>query len=147
MPGLCGEEIAGFALPYDPPSHNRSCLGLFIAPTIGILVFVIGLVVIGIENSDDFWLLVVFGALLGAYPATVVIGLPAYFLLRGRVPPTAFISIFVGVLVGAAPALFWNLWFEKELVFLAAIAGAAGGFAFWLVAHREIEADSPEAPS
>lgn len=99
-------------------------------------------------------------ALLGAYPQTLVFGVPAFFILRPRVKPSALSCGVTGALVAIVPWLLLNLmmgglntptageelpiqekqptWFGlvgllTSLGWLAA-AGAFAGVAFWAIA-------------
>ena len=98
-------------------------------------------------------------AVFGAYPFTLVLGLPAYLLLRHHIKPTIINCMAVGSAVVVLPALIISMmpsgvtqssvggraiivdgqrtlygWqtFAESLLHLAAY-GAVGGFVFWLI--------------
>jgi len=58
---------------------------------------------------------------------------------------TAILCSAIGALLGNAPFLFWRLWgaehlgLDLEVVAMSFVCGAIGGFAFWLVARRELD--------
>jgi hypothetical protein len=85
-------------------------------------------------------------ALLGAYPATVALGLPIYLALRGRVRATLLRCALIAALVGLVPLFVWRLVTpngppDMKAVLLVALSGAFGGIVFWLVAHEEINGE------
>lgn len=98
-------------------------------------------------------------AIFGAYPATLLFGLPAYFLLRSRLRPRAWICAFIGAVVAAAPfsllsllstpdyaysggqvtvmdgrITFWGYVQRGRFVGMIGLFGALAGFLFWLIA-------------
>lgn len=89
----------------------------------------------------------VFGLLVFALPATVLLGLPLYLVLRRRVRLTVITAASAGAVVGAAPALLMNLALLSQglarnaaevlaLPLLATAPGALGGLVFWAVVAR-----------
>lgn len=89
---------------------------------------------------------------------TLIFGLPAYVVLRSRLPSAWWVPVMVGFSIGAAPALLliaigtpdyassggvitvqdgvrtWAGWQEAVTFgFMAGLPGAAGGLAFWAV--------------
>jgi hypothetical protein len=143
-------------LAYEPTRHGRSCLGLIAAATVGTLFFFGEIIILSgtsrydaIELFGGLSALLWLSMLLGAGPATVLVGLPIYFALRGRVRATLLLCCVIGAIVGVLPLLAWRAiagdwagaaftW--QDIVALAspATAGAAGGAAFWLIAHHEL---------
>ena len=134
-------------LPYEPAQHGRSCLGLLLAGAVATLVFGAGFSAVA-AGSDDDWLDVtviafLFGAMLGALPATFILGFPSYFFLRGRGRIKVGQCLGAGAIIGFVTTAVWQMpawpWFA-----LGAASGAAGGLAFWWCAHKEIERDTVE---
>lgn len=104
-------------------------------------------------------------ALVGAYPTTLLFGVPAFLVLRRRLPPTALGCSLVGAAVAALPWLLLGLhpafdtgnsaidgratlidgrttlwgWFVwAQLVGTIAGMGAVGGAVFWLVGAARV---------
>ena len=128
---------------YEPIQHNRSCLGLLLAPVAGTMVFFVGLSFSEAESVGEvvgsLVGLVAVSLLLGAGPVTVLLGIPLYLLLRRRVRPTPLVCGAFGALLGVVPAVFWGFALDWWVTTLAAFAGAVGGIVFWWTAHDEIE--------
>ena len=108
---------------------------------------------------ERFWRSALAFAIFGAYPTTVVLGVPAYFLLRRHFNPKVINCSLTGALVAALPWLILSSlsnpdsasidgratvingsktaygWLT-ELAFVGQIAafGAIGGALFWLIA-------------
>jgi len=103
-------------------------------------------------------------ALFGAYPAALVLGVPALLALRGRVRASPLNCAVTGAVVASLPwlllglisspdfassdghttvqdgAMTWWGWVELfEFVGAIALAGAAGGIVFWAVAAAGAE--------
>ena len=130
---------------YEPTEHTRSCLGLLLAPTVGTLIFLLGLAVLQFQSADTLFggmvAGLIFSMLAGAGPITLLLGLPLYFVLRGRIRATPLICASIGSVLGIIPALGWGFAFDPRLAILAAVAGAIGGLTFWWAARRELEQD------
>ena len=134
----------------QPPAW-RLLLGLVLAPLLPAVLFSL------IESGDlgSVWLAAVFGG----YPAAIVLGIPAYLLLRNRVEPRVGTLMLVGGLIAMAPWLLLSLvsgadqaavgncvtvidgrrtWcgYLSMIDMLARIFayGAIGGLAFWICA-------------
>lgn len=98
-------------------------------------------------------------AIFGAYPPTIILGLPLYLALKERLQPTVLNCAGVGAVTAALPSLVLNLlanptyaysgghvthsngmrtlwgWFDLATgVGWMALVGALTGAAFWLVA-------------
>jgi hypothetical protein len=108
-------------------------------------------------------------ALVGAYPTTLLFGVPAFLTLRRKLPSTALSCLLIGAAVAAVPWLLlgllgpaggdaaidgrairidgrttlwgWLVW--ARLVAVIAGAGAVGGAVFWLVGAARV----PQRPS
>lgn len=83
-------------------------------------------------------------AIIGAYPATLLIGLPALLVLRGRLAPTFPTVSLVGGIVASGPWLLLALYSPQtsladlvgyllESVIPAFLLGLLGGAVFFLV--------------
>jgi hypothetical protein len=77
-------------------------------------------------------------AVLGAYPTTLVFGVPVFLVLNGRVRPTVIKCCLIGGILAAAPWLGIGLKSTPLNAYLQlagelATFGAVGGAAFWLV--------------
>ena len=113
-------------------------------------------------------------ALLGAYPTTLVIGVPAYFILRRHFSPRPFNCAVAGALVAALPWIILSLipsgagsasiggretiadghltgygWLAQAWVVVQiAIAGWLAGVIFWAIAAAGHRAhDATETPN
>jgi ABC-type xylose transport system permease subunit len=130
---------------YEPAEHGRSCLGLLLAGIVATLVFAAGFAMVAVGSEADLpsavMVMSLFGAILGAAPATFLLGFPIYFLLRGRVRITLAVCLCVGAIIGLVTAAVWQMFPWPWLVW-AATSGATGGLAFWWCAHKEIERDT-----
>ena len=90
-----------------------------------------------------------FSVLFVGGPATILVGIPIYLLLRGRVRADPLNCSAVGAFVGALSVMSWVFLLavnrEAGAFVMTALAagtcGAIGGFVFWLVAGREINGD------
>jgi hypothetical protein len=88
-------------------------------------------------------------ALVGAYPSAIIIGLPAFFILRSRQErPTAWFCALTGAWVASLPLVpFFGLTIPMAEI---AAAGALGGLVFWVVAAAgspQLTATAPPAAS
>ncbi|HYD45892.1 MAG TPA: hypothetical protein VEA79_11575 [Phenylobacterium sp.] len=108
-------------------------------------------------------------ALFGAYPATLLLGLPAYLILRSRLRPSAWICALAGAVVAATPFLslsllstpdfayagghvtvmngqitFWGYVQRARFIGLIGLFGALAGLVFWLIAAAGFK--HPSAP-
>lgn len=103
-------------------------------------------------------------ALVGTYPPTLVLGVPAFFALRKRLRPTALNCVLVGAAVAALPwfliglllpggdsaeingqaaridgrTTLWGWFVVGRFVAMVAGTGAVGGAVFWLVAAARV---------
>ncbi len=81
-------------------------------------------------------------ALIGGYPAAILLGVPAFLILRRIARPSALNCAATGACVATLPwlalALVTGFWREaiNFLAFLGIIAtaGAVGGVVFWVIA-------------
>ncbi len=126
----------------------------------------------GVPNGGYLQWVVLF-ALIGGYPATLVLGLPAYFVLRSRLAPRFGHVALAGGLVAVAPWLLLMLfaptpdlvvrgehilaqdgvktvwgWLDGlRLVGWIFLLGLFGGAAFWFAAvWRPPSRSAPAAP-
>lgn len=77
--------------------------------------------------------------LFGAAPAAAVIGMPLFFILRGRVRASALLCSLLGAAIGLGPLLVWSVRdFAIGMTSMTLIAGAFGGLTFWWIARREL---------
>ncbi len=111
------------------------------------------------DPIERIWRSTVMYAVVGAYPTTVIFGLPAFFLLRDRINATLLNCCATGAAVAALPWLIITTLFQPDsasvdgrntvvdgsltaygwltnLTFVGQIAlfGAVGGGLFWLIA-------------
>jgi putative effector of murein hydrolase len=136
-------------LTYEPTRHRRSCFGFIVAATVGTAAFILGLWAFGLPNENLPAVLIAglsISALLIAGPATVLLGVPLYLVLRGRIRATITNCCLLGALVGAVTMAIWSAILEAGLGALwligaGLLCGSAGGLAFWLVSAREINRD------
>lgn len=56
-------------------------------------------------------------AFFGAYPLTILFGLPLYFTIRGRLKPTLLNCSWAGTVTAAAPCLLLGLLFNPDYAF------------------------------
>ena len=143
------------------PSRLRVVLAFVTAPSVAALLMAIAMPAYdGMESKlERIWLTAKIFALVGAYPTVLLLGIPAYFLLRKRLKPTCVNCALVGGVIAASPWLLltgfptadqssvggratiidgyttsygWLL----NLQFVGAIAvfGVIAGGVFWLIA-------------
>ena len=141
------------SLSYEPTQYRRSCLGLIVGVIAGSVAFALGLIALSgfaFEGAAGFIAISVwFSVLFVGGPATVLVGVPIYLLLRGRVRANPLNCSAVGALVGALAVMGWVILLAAEreprvfilTALIAGTCGAIGGFIFWLVAGREINRD------
>lgn len=87
------------------------------------------------------FLVFVFGAAPAAFVAMLI-----YFVLRGRVRAAGLLCSVLGAVIGLTPLLVWGKdEFVHGMAIMPMIAGAIGGFAFWMVARQEL--NPPDASS
>ncbi len=109
--------------------------------------------------ADRIWRSTVVYGLFGAYPAAIVLGIPAYFLLRRNFDPTLASCALTGAVVAAAPWAFLSMastpdeasiggratvingsktafgWLtEAQFIGRIALLGALAGALFWAIA-------------
>ena len=71
------------------------------------------------------------------YGAAVVLGIPAYLLLRSRFAYTKINLAGVGAVVAIVPAiLVLRFWAAVPFVVGIGICGAIGGLVFWYITRR-----------
>ncbi len=91
----------------DYPPAWRVALGFVAAPTFAALVMAAWLPGYdGLPPVQAFWKSLWLYAVIGAYPPTVLLGVPAYFALRRQLPATLGNCALVGA---ALPLLSWGL--------------------------------------
>lgn len=115
------------------------------------------------DLAGRIWLTSIAYLLFGGYPAAIVLGLPAFFVLRDRIRFTLLNCAIVGTVVGGAPWIFLSLlssvnyrfgnghvtdqsgmttlWGWLDLgVFVLQFAGLGGfgGLVFWAVAALDV---------
>lgn len=133
------------------PPWWRLVLAFVAAPSAPVLLFALPL--IPSFGADGFavvlFVLFAYGALL-AYGSTLLIGVPAYLLLRRRIELWAGNALLAGALVasGGAILILGGLWLTKgaqgpgplqdlpglvALLAVTALPGAFGGWVFWRV--------------
>jgi hypothetical protein len=105
----------------------------------------------GVLSFDEIYMISVFGA----YPATLLLGLPTFFFLRKRARASPLNCALAGACVAAAPWLAIGLIFafhsslsrewinQMEFVLEVSAFGALGGCAFWLIALARVPRDAP----
>jgi len=124
----------------------------------------------GLPNGSYLKTVALF-AFLGAYPATIIFGVPTLLILRRRLKPRFVYVVLAGGCVAAAPWLLLVLfgsnpdtasigthvtvqagqktlwgWIEGgRMVGGVFLLGLIGGVAFWLVAVCRFRADAPRA--
>lgn len=137
-----------------PPPSLVSALrltsGFALAPTVGAAAYMLLLSEgrrIDIPNKD---LVDLFGLVATvAFVQAVLIGLPTYFILRGRVRPTLLNAVAVGVVIAIAPWLVYAATLShpigsegiKSLICIT-LSGLPAGLMFWMcVAWRSPQFD------
>lgn len=148
----------------DYPPFWRVALGLFLAPTAA--AFAMACVMPAYDGlpsmAERIWKTAQIYAVFGAYPATLLLGLPAYFLLRRHFAANLISCCIAGAIIAALPwaiigllpsaatqasvagratvidgvrtAYGWLLAFQSLL--LVAAFGFIGGVVFWSVTVR-----------
>jgi hypothetical protein len=132
-------------------------LGFFVAPLVPAALWALAGVWRGLSWAG-YGHSVILMALYGAYPAAVLLGLPAYFIFRQRMRPRLISVVLAGGLIAAAPWPVVELlvsnpdqawvgecqtvldgkttWcgYLEGMKFLALVfgLGAIGGLAFWI---------------
>lgn len=111
------------------------------------------------DQVERIWRSALVFAVVGAYPATLILGLPAFFMLRRRFEATLLNCSLTGAIVAALPWFLLSLlstpdnasiggratvlhgsltpygWFTNVTsISQIALFGAAGGLLFWFVA-------------
>lgn len=130
----------------EQPLWNRLLVGFLVSPIVpGVLTLLLG-AVLGSKASEAIWLLVLSAVI--AYPATVVLGIPAFFVLRrfglNGVGHYLLAGAFLGALVFVflAPShVQTTYFFQNGWTFLSVAVGAAAiaSGAFWLIARPDIK--------
>jgi 4-amino-4-deoxy-L-arabinose transferase-like glycosyltransferase len=69
------------------------------------------------------------------YPTAVVLGIPAFWILRSRKRQELHHSFLAGLVVGILPSTLWYAITVEPVSALATLAGTAlGGMTFWFIA-------------
>jgi hypothetical protein len=154
----------------------RVILGFLIAPLAGAAFFaVLAMAIPGfnpLESLRDAVGFVLLIAMYGAYPPALLLGVPAYFVLRNWVAPKLHTTALVGGVIACIPwlwAMYWpglragvssqvgtcvseidgvTTWCghmqNLKMLSLIFLGGVAGGAAFWLcVVWRDPALSSP----
>ena len=139
------------------PSFERVCLGFAVAPATAagpVIAFYLAAVLPYVSSETSTGLLMApfgFGVLAGAfaYPITLVLAVPAYFLIRERIHLTPLRAALIGGAIGGlvagglistvSPYLREGLLFRGHLSWLHLVAagfasGALPGWVFWKLA-------------
>lgn len=115
--------------------HPRQIVAFLLAPLApGLLAVITSL--FG-HPWEGVWMLKL--SAMVAYPAALVLGVPAHLLLVRRRWTNGWIYTLVGLVVGAcvAEAVFgWFAW-NPGFMFLGAIFGALIAFTFWAIARPD----------
>ena len=143
------------------PSPWRVLAAFLVVPGVmaialaGVMVLYAGFV----GGWEGFWVLARIFVLFGAYPSTVVLGVPAFFMLRKWLDATLVNCALVGATVAASPWLLllllphgdyanvgghatvidgkstaYGLLVAIELLGQIALIGAFSGILFWMIA-------------
>jgi hypothetical protein len=124
--------------------HHQSLVvwGFIAAPLVGAAALGVGSACLG--DGPVAYLVAIGGAVVG-YLITLVLGVPAYLVLRKRIRPRFIYPIGVGGFIAAAPVAIGALADSSnagELIAqlrfpgLVFFCGALGGLAFWLIAIK-----------
>jgi hypothetical protein len=143
-----------------PPAW-RVVLAFFIAPAAGAVIMAfVAPAYDGLSSAIERLLATAeLFALLGAYPSTLILGVPAYFILRRHLDPRPLSCAFAGAAVAAIPWIFLVLastpssasiggratvidgqytaygWLENaQFIGGIALVGWAAGLIFWAIA-------------
>ena len=128
-------------------------LGFILAPLAGALTFAGGAALYDHIYAVPFQRVNIFTVIaplmIGGYPVTIVLGVPAYFLLRNRVKDRLVTTTLVGGTIACLPWLvictllnFYSSgpsgWAELmyETTIPAFGCGCVSGSVFWLIAHK-----------
>ncbi|MFZ5718929.1 MAG: hypothetical protein ACOY5Y_05605 [Pseudomonadota bacterium] len=140
-------------------SLSRVALAFAVAPAVPALAYASLTLFDGIDNGS-FWRTAALFALLGGYPAALVLGVPVFLLLRGRLAPRLIYAVVAGGLVAAAPWTIsllpdeaahyasvdgratvvrgvrtaWGWIVSLQFLAMTFALGALGGAAFWWIA-------------
>lgn len=151
-------DVTSDGVAHQQPRRWRIILAFLIAPLVPSAAAATVTLVDGLPNGGYLqWLVLV--ALIGGYPAALILGLPAFFILRSRLRPRFMYVTFAGGLVAAAPWLLLVLfgpnpdmatsgehvtvvsgaktlwgWLEgMRMIGGAFLLGLMGGAAFWFI--------------
>lgn len=143
------------------PPHWRIAAAFLLVPAFAALLFAIAMPAYdGLPTmAERIWRSALIYGLVGAYPPTIVFGLPAYFALRRRFDPSVFNCALVGAVVATLPWMFLVLvsppdqasiggratvingtytafgWLmNAQTLGPIAVAGALSGALFWAIA-------------
>jgi hypothetical protein len=130
------------------PRLFRIVFGFVLAPLLASAVYAL----YDSTVSERFFGTVIFIAKIGAYPVTIVVALPIYFLLKGRVKPKLATICLIAGLTATLP---WALITTSPRVLTPIfLSGVFGGVVFWLLAvcplpkpkQQQISATHPPVP-
>lgn len=117
----------------DYPPAWRVGIGLIFAPALAALlmaVFIPGFE--GLPPDQRFWNSALLYAIFGAYPPTLLLGIPAYFILRRHLEPTFRNCSLVGA---ALPVIVWG---SISVLPIAAESESVAGVATIRNGHRTL---------
>jgi hypothetical protein len=101
------------------PPFRRLALAFIVAP--GAAALVMAILQPLYAGLPDFWDRVfrtaLINAVVGGYPAALILGVPAYLLLRKRLRPTILNCAAVGAVIAALPWLLLGLFFSPEYAY------------------------------
>ena len=148
--------------PLQRPSLWRIMLGFILAPLVPSLLFSL----IGSGTLRDVSLVLIYGG----YPPALVLGIPAYFLLRNHLTPRFWLAMLAGGIIAALPWIVlallpapaashaevgqcvsvidgrhtWcGLWESAKFAGIVFAFGALGGFVFWLCVAWRLPRSAP----
>lgn len=129
------------------PSGRRLAAAFVAAPLAAVLALAVAMAAVAGDPQAGV-AIAVFGSVLFAGPATLMLGVPLWFAIRHRVRATAGRCAAAGAVIGGAPPLLMMLPSISQVtgphdlvgaLFVpvgAVAAGALGGVVFWAVATR-----------
>lgn len=158
---------------HPQPASWRVVLAFLLAPLVPSVLFATDTLWDGLQNGPYLGKVALIAA-IGAYPATLLFGVPIYFLLRKHLWPSLITSSAIGAGVAAAPwallmlflpnpnsaisgdhvtvlageLTWWGVLHRLKLVAECLTLGAIGGAAFWTIAvWGDRRLPGPEAPA
>ena len=120
-------------------------LGFLVAPGAGAVLLASLESLFEGAPPEGIWKLAILFGFFGAYPAALLVGVPAYVVLRRRFVPRPVNCMLAGAFVAAWPGAVLGLlrlngdatidgWLQAaELILLLACIGLAVGMVFWLL--------------